>query len=96
MRSCDGCKYCDDIDKVRRNSQFDVIYCDRCKGTFERRMQPWHCPFSPIVNKSNLYQPENCDSCSYSDSNFCNITGEDMMVNTLSFKKVCPMYDKGE
>lgn len=92
--SCEGCKYCDDIERVRRNRQFDIIYCMRCKSTFERRMMPWHCPFSPVCKKENLLEPFDCDKCPYSDGGFCNVTGKDMQVNTQSLDKVCPLRSK--
>lgn len=48
---CECCEYKDDIEQIKRNKQFDLIYCTKCEETFERRMKPWHCPFSPLVKK---------------------------------------------
>ena len=56
---CENCPHFEDVERIRRNKQFDIIYCRRCKHTFERRMKPWHCPFSPIVNKDNLEEENN-------------------------------------
>lgn len=94
LPNCDSCKFCDDVESVRRNRQFDIIYCDRCKKTFERRMQPWNCPYSPACNKNNLLQPNSCDECPYSVNDMCNLTHKDMQVNTLSLSKVCPLRSK--
>ena len=94
LPNCDSCKFCDDVESVRRNRQFDIIYCDRCKKTFERRMQPWNCPYSPTCNKNNLLQPNSCDECPYSVNDICNLTHRDMQVNTLSLSKVCPLRSK--
>lgn len=91
LPNCNSCKYCDDIEQVKRNRQFDIIYCDRCKNTFERRMQPWNCPYSPACNENNLLQPTSCSECPYSDCDVCNLTHRDMQVNTLSFDQVCPL-----
>lgn len=91
LPNCEECKYCDDIEHISRNRQFDKIYCDRAKQVFERRMKPWHCPFSPICNKDNLLIPNSCEECPYSNNEFCNITGKDMMISTSSFDKECPL-----
>ena len=50
-KSCENCPYRADTDQIRRNRQYDIIYCDKCEETFERRMKPWHCPFSPLVKQ---------------------------------------------
>ena len=55
---CQDCPNLEDVERIRRNPQFDIIYCSRCKHSFERRMKPWYCPFSPIVNKENLADKE--------------------------------------
>ena len=38
--------------------------------------------------------PKGCYECCYSNSEWCVLTGNDMLISTVNFKKICPLYNK--
>lgn len=91
LPACSTCALLDDVEQHWKSKQLDIIYCCGCQDQFERRQKPFRCPFSPLCKKELLVRPESCDTCPYADNGFCNITGQDMQICTLSLDKVCPL-----